>query len=151
MFLSFNDTNLLTFESPYYIMQLSHVIQISQRNNFCRGYKTYLSMPMNLAIRFNWVLDKIKLNLSNSFLLTNLRSIQGIDNKGNGDDINVAIEKIYVTLSKCIIFKNYITSWITKSKETTEILCVSQIAVKSNIIPFFYHSVNKNNISCIYE
>ena len=62
-------------------------------------------MPMNLAIRFNWVLD-IKLNLSNSFLLTNLRSIQGIDNKGNGDDINVAIEKIYVTLSKCIIFKN---------------------------------------------
>ena len=70
---------------------------------------------------------KIKLNLLNSFLLANLESIQGIDNKGNGDDINVAIEKIYVTLSKCIISKNHITSWITKTNETTEIPCVGNL------------------------
>ena len=95
---------------------------------------------------------KIKLNLSNSFLLANLESIQGIDNKGNGDDINVAIEKIYVTLSKCIISKNHITSWITETKETTKIPCVRVGNLKSNNILFFlYQYVNKNNICCIYE
>ena len=57
---------------------------------------------------------KIKLNLSNSFLLANLESIQGIDNKGNGDDINVAIEKIYVTLSKCIISKTTLPHGLPK-------------------------------------
>ena len=60
---------------------------------------------------------KIKLNLSSSFLLANLESIQGIDNKGNGDDINVAIEKIYVTLSKCIISKTTLPHGLPKPRK----------------------------------